>query len=72
MGFEPTTFCMARNEREETGADSERQTARLSGISSSEDDTARLQTTPKADSKADWADARSGLQRSTGDVRMMH
>ena len=72
MGFEPTTFCMARNPRETPAGVTRRRTAWLSEAASDERDRRCLQTTAKADSKADWADARSGLQRSTGDVRMMH
>jgi hypothetical protein len=57
MGLEPTTFCMARNEREPTGVDRRRHTAWLSESDEREGDSGRLQPPAKADSKADLAAA---------------
>jgi len=49
MGFEPTTFCMARKQRDATQNDQTRQAARLRALVHRPDDSKRHQPTPKAD-----------------------
>ncbi len=49
MGFEPTTFCMARKQRDATQNDQTRQAARLRALVHRPDDSKRHQPTRKAD-----------------------
>jgi hypothetical protein len=49
MGLEPTTFCMARNGREPSGGDSERQTRTAPRLSLRLGGAARQQPTREPD-----------------------
>jgi hypothetical protein len=53
MGLEPTTFCMARSERETPAAVTSRRIAWLSDAARGGGDRRCLQATANADSKAD-------------------